>query len=111
MRSTSRTKSALLLAALGGFLLAVVPAWADCTTHDSEAGFLEALGASVSRQTFDTFTAGTEINDQIPGIVVSSPGSAPVVMSSASAKSSPNVLSGGLPGFAEVPLPQTFDIS
>ncbi|HYV17530.1 MAG TPA: MopE-related protein [Verrucomicrobiae bacterium] len=107
----TRTKPVLLLAALGGLLIATVPAWADCTTHDSEAGFLEALGAAVSRQTFDGFSAGTEINDQISGLVVSSGGSAPVVLSSPSAKSTPNVLSGGLPGFAEVPLPQSLDFS
>jgi hypothetical protein len=111
MRRMLRTKTTLFLAALGVVLLATLPAWAACTTHDSEAGFLEALGAAASRQTFDGFDSGTTINDQISGVVFSSTGTAPVVMSSPSAKSTPNVLTGGLPGFAEIPLPQTLDAS
>ncbi|HET8947064.1 MAG TPA: MopE-related protein [Candidatus Polarisedimenticolia bacterium] len=111
MRRMLRTKLALFLAAIGVVLLAPVPARAACTTHDSEGGFLEALGASASRQTFDGFASNTEINDQISGVVFSSTGTAPVVLSSPSAQSSPNVLTGGLPGFAEIPLPQSLDVS
>ncbi|HEV8199793.1 MAG TPA: MopE-related protein [Candidatus Polarisedimenticolia bacterium] len=112
MRTTSRTKTALCLAALGGLLLlTAAPAWADCTRYDSEALFLAALNAATTTETFDEFASGTEINDQISGLVVSSGGSAPVIQTSASAKSSPNVLGGGLPGFAEVPLPQSLDLA
>jgi len=112
MRRMFRTKLALFLAVFGLVSLPTVPAWAECTVYPSEAGFLETLeAAATTRQTFDDFNSGTEINDQISGLVISSSGSAPVVMSSPSAKSSPNVLTGGLPGFAEVPLPQSIEIA
>jgi hypothetical protein len=105
-----RSKTALFSTALGVVLAATVPAWPQCTTYGSEAAFLAALESATTRETFDGFDSGTEINDQVPGLFVSSFGSAPIVATSPGAKSSPNVLTGGLPGFAEVPLPQMLDL-
>ena len=105
-----RSKTVLFLGALGILAAGIAPAWSDCVTYTTEASFLAALGANTTRETFDGFESGTEINDQIPDLLVSSFGSSPVVQSSDSAKSSPNVLTGGFPGFGEVPLPQMLDL-
>jgi hypothetical protein len=110
MRRMTRTKLAFFPAALGLVLIATVPAWAECTRYDSEADFLTALAAATTVETFDGFDSGTEIHDQISGLLVSSTGSAPVIQTSAAAKSSPNVLGGGFPGFSEVPLPQMLEL-
>ena len=102
-----RSKTALLLGAMGVLLLATVPAWSDCVTYSTEASFLQALVVTATRETFDGFDSGTEINDQISGLLVSSPSfSSPIIATSPGAKSVPNVLSGGVPGFSEVPQPQ-----
>ena len=106
-----RSKTALLLGATGVLLFAIVPAWPDCTTYTTEASFLEALGVTATRETFDGFESGTEINDQIAGLLVSSPSfTSPKIETSPGAKSAPNVLGGGLPGFSEVPLPQRLEL-
>jgi putative metal-binding protein len=113
MRRMLRMKTALFLAAIAVVLFTIAPALAECTRYDTEAAFVAALGSTPTRVTFDDFDAGTEINDQISGLVVSSPYSAPVVESSDNAKSSPNVLGGGIPGFSELLPPQdlVFDFS
>jgi hypothetical protein len=106
-----RTKTTLFLGALGAVLFSMAPAAADCTRYDTEASFVAALGSTPTRETFDEFDSGTEINDQISGLVVSSPYSAPVIASSAAAKSSPNVLAGGIPGLSELLPPQTLALA
>ncbi|HEV8701531.1 MAG TPA: PxKF domain-containing protein [Candidatus Polarisedimenticolia bacterium] len=75
---------------------------AAVTTYADEASFLEALGeASARHETFDQFATGTQINDQISGVVFSSPHQDsgayyPIqVLDDPGATSRPNVLGGG----------------
>jgi hypothetical protein len=54
-----RSKTALLFGVTGVLILAIVPAWSDCTTYTTEESFLAALGVSATRETFDGFDSGT----------------------------------------------------
>jgi len=107
-----RSKAALFLGAMGAVLLATMPAAADCTLYTTEAAFLDALDGGTTRETFDGFDSGTEINDQIPGLFIDAPGesSAAVVIASEDAVSQPNVLSGGVPGPSGIFLPQALQL-
>lgn len=60
----------VLAACLGA---ATSTASAAVTTYDDLSSFLGALGelAPVSHEDFDQFDAGTEINDQVDGVVFS----------------------------------------
>jgi Putative metal-binding motif len=80
-------------------------AMAAVTTYSSLGSFLEALGSTPTLENFDDFESGTQINDQIPGVVVFS-SNAPLdgyrsiqVEANDGASSAPNMLAGGsIPG-------------
>jgi hypothetical protein len=97
----------MLLGILAVALAATAPALAGtATSYTSEAAFLSALGGSSVRETFDEFSDGASINDQISGLFVHSPGEGftpTTALSTTEAKSAPIVLSGGLPSLITDP--------
>ena len=105
----------VLAACLGA---ATSTATAAVTRYDDLSSFLGALGelAPVSHEHFDQFDAGTEINDQVDGVIFSSPlsdmgGYVPLrVQTSTGPSSRPNVLSGGYLVEAPVELVQTMQL-
>src|SRR5882762_9142414 len=80
-------------------------ATAAVVTYPDLESFLAAAGGELTHEGFDGFDSGTTINDQIPGVVFSSPNSGisgyRSIRASAdsAASSAPNVLEGGsVPG-------------
>src|SRR6266446_4504786 len=75
------------------------------TYPDLESFLAAAGGGELTHEGFDGFTSGTPINDQIPGVVFSSPNSGSAgylaiqVLAHSAASSAPNMLVGGsVPG-------------
>jgi hypothetical protein len=97
----------MLLGILAVALAATAPALAGtATSYTSEAAFLSAFGGSSVRETFDEFSDGASINDQISGLFVHSPGEGftpTTALSTTEARSAPIVLSGGLPSLITDP--------
>ena len=97
----------LVLVSLGVLLAAAsAPVSAAVTTYTDLESFLAAVGGTpVTLENFDQFETGTNIGNQITGVLFSSPNSgsegySPIaVISDSSASSRPNMLVGGsVPG-------------
>ena len=87
------------------FCAASSTATAAVTTYPDLESFLAAAGGELTHEGFDGFTSGTTIDDQIPGVVFSSPNSGSAgylaiqVLAHSAASSAPNMLVGGsVPG-------------
>ena len=87
------------------FCAASSTATAAVTTYPDLESFLAAAGGELTHEGFDGFTSGTTIDDQIPGVVFSSPNSGSAgylaiqVLAHNAASSAPNMLVGGsVPG-------------
>ena len=83
------------------------------TYPDLESFLAAAGGGELTREGFDGFTSGTTINDQIPGVVISSPNSgidgyvSIHVITDSVSSSAPNMLVGGSVSGVESPYLQT----
>ena len=98
--STSRSRFIVMLSCLVVAGAPAITGAATVTTYTEEQAFLAATGPGLAHETFDAFESGTEITDQIPGLVFSSPiaseeGYFPIQAYATTTSSPPNALFGG----------------